>query len=225
MRKITAQITRTVRMNSYLKLNRRKFILGLSAAFLSGCSGNYSGQYILDGFKCTADLPRGTRVYPIRIRKFERLYLEEQEGLELCWAAAIQAVYMYVGIDISQERIVDKIRDTTKNKRYSSATLNEILDGFGGNYSSWHVTNGIGNQLITDLMRGSVVILGLKNEKYKTGHVVVAYGATYVKDYNNTTYIDQVMVWDPYIGEGFKRLSGCRVKDEIKFAIHPRVLG
>lgn len=212
-------------MNSQQNLNRRFFILGVFTSLLAGCSGNYSGQYLMDGFNCTAELPRGTRVFPVKISKFEWLNLYEQEGLELCWAAAIQAVYMYVGVNISQERIVDKIRDKTKSKRYSAATLSEILDGFGGNYSSWHVTNGIGEQLVADLMRGSVVILGLKNEKYQTGHVVVAYGVTYVKDYYNNTYIDQIWVWDPFVGEGFKRISGCQVEEDIKFMIHPRVLG
>lgn len=207
-------------------ISRRTFTIGLPLTLLSGCNSFISGELLWGAFKCTAELPRGTQVYPVKIRRFERLDLEEQQGRELCWAAAIQSVYKYVGINVSQERIISKIRDGGESSRYSSANLREILNGVGGNYSSWHITNGNSSRLVADLVNGSVVILGLKSDRYATGHIVVAYGATYVTNYStNITYIDRLWVWDPNVGKGFRVLSGCKVEQELDFSLHPRVLG
>lgn len=204
-------------------MNRRNVLVAGCTGLLSGCAGSSAGFYDfrIGSFPCGDRMPRGTRVYPARLRRFSSLDLEEQATPELCWAAAIQAVLQYHGRSISQEEIVQKVSDSYRSSGYGSATLREIIRGIGGPWRTWLVNNGNSNALVADLSAGNPVIMGLREDRDDLGHVVVVYGATYANNFaDGRTYIDQVWYWDPWYGEGFRVESGCYIRDRKSFALH-----
>ena len=204
-----------------MTIGRRLFLASVLGTIASSCARQMKVGYWLGAFQCTAGLPIDTHVYPIKLRRFERLDLEEQIEPTLCWAAAIQSVLMYYHIDISQQEVVRKVRDSTGHQDFSAASLKEIIKGISGKNTSWYVSNGSSADLVQDLRNGNPVIIGLDSPHTDIGHVVVAYGVTYVFNYSNRVYyVDRVRVWDPWFGEGKKWLSGCDVKNDIAFALH-----
>jgi hypothetical protein len=209
-------------MNEEFLKQRRLVLSSLSAVMLAGCARSFSLE--LDPFPCTRDIPFNTQLYYARLNGFRDLHLDRQEGPLLCWAAAIQAIYKYRGIELSQDDVIEKVRGETNRKGFGAASLGEIMDGLSGRNSSWKITNGVSREIVSDLMYGVPIILGLNSKEYQTGHVVVVHEAIYIHGYqNNKTYIDALKVWDP--SKGFRTLSGCKAKEEIKFALHPWSLG
>lgn len=209
-------------MNEDFLKQRRLVLSSLSALVLTGCARGL--VWDLDPFPCTRDIPFNTPLYYAKLNGFRDLHLTRQEGPLLCWAAAIQAIYQYRGIELSQSSVIEKVRGETNKDGFGAASLGEIMDGISGTNSSWKITNGVSREIVNDLMYGVPIILGLNSDEYQTGHVVVVHEAIYIHSYqNNKTYIDALKVWDP--NRGFRTLSGCRVKREIEFALHPWSLG
>jgi hypothetical protein len=184
------------------------------------CNGPGTGQYILGGqaFQCEDELidPYGDAPWTdVEASGFDDLELEEQQGEELCWAAAIGALLAYNDVERSQEDIVRRVRGASRGgTRYNAATLREIIGGIGG---SWHVSNGDSRQLVASLDAEYPVLIGLRGAG-DMGHVVVAYGAEYVRDPYGRVYVSDVEVWDP--ASGFERMDGCDFKDSLSFALH-----
>jgi peptidase C39-like protein len=201
-------------------MHRRKFLSILSATYLTGCAGQHGSFFWgVNSFQCAK---YETHLQPnrIRLRRFDKLDLKEQEGTELCWAAAIQAVLRYHGKNVSQSSIVKKVRGASDSKNYSAATLKEIIRGISGRWTSWHINNGNSFTLVSDLNNLNPVLIGLEGKDEQQGHIVVAYGVEYFMDLNRILYIDRVKIWDPWFGEGSKWIDGCELKDKISFALH-----
>lgn len=184
---------------------------------LASCNGVGTGQYIFgkQAFQCGDELvdPYGAAPWTdVEASGFDDLDLEEQRGEELCWAAAIGAILAYNDVERSQEEIVQRVRGASKGgTRYNAATLSEIIGGIGG---SWHVSNGDSRQLVDSLYAEYPVLVGLRGAG-DMGHVVVAYGAEYVRDPWGRVYVSDVEVWDP--ARGFDRMDGCDFKDSLSF--------
>lgn len=202
-------------------MHRRKFLSILSATCLTGCGGQHGSFFWgINSFQCAK---YETNILPRRIRlsRFDRLDLEEQEGTELCWAAAIQAVLKYHGRFVSQSDIIKKVRGASDSVNYSAATLKEIIKGISGRWTSWHINNGNSFTLVSDLNNLQPVLIGLQGtDDDQQGHIVVAYGIEYFVDPYGVFYVDRVMIWDPWFGEGTKWIDGCAIKDKISFALH-----
>jgi hypothetical protein len=196
-------------------IDRRSFCIGTAAALLAGCGS-------LNGFYCTGALPYGTRVYPVRLRRFERLVdqgkIEEQSSPEWCWAAAIHAILVFHGVRVSQEQVFDRVKGKVSSGP-STGTVREIIRGLSGGSSSWFLNNGDSRAIVADLHAGNPVLVGLRPSGADTGHVVVVYGVTYVMNLmNGATFVDNVEIWDP--AEGLTEMLACDFKPQMVFALH-----
>ncbi|MGR5068563.1 hypothetical protein ACP3VU_16370 [Vibrio sp. PNB23_22_6] len=203
--------------------SKRKVMLGFLSTFgITACSGHkfISFTALIDPYKCTfGNIHTQSRIN----YRFERLDLKEQQGRELCWAAAVQSVYLFKGKRISQKNVVTKVRGTVNERGYGAASLSEILDAFGGNTYSWHVSNGVSESIVSDLMSGNVLLLGLRGDEYYDGHIIVVYGAEYAFGYDGRVYIEGLWIWDP--SDGFYVLNGCSILENIEFSLHPIIAG
>lgn len=204
---------------------RRSFLLSFSASCLAGCAGAGAGHAFFGtgGFTCASVLPRGTRVYPERLRDFEDLVddgdIEEQETPDLCWAAAIQAIFAYHGRHITQRDVLDRVKGASSGS--ATGRVREIIRGLSNRSSSWYLNNGDGRALVADLKAGNPVLMGLRPRGSEIGHVIVVYGVTYtMNQMTGQVFLDQVDIWDPAVGEGIDRVSACDIEEELVFALH-----
>jgi hypothetical protein len=201
-------------------ISRRALMLSLVGGCVAGCAGAAGGNvfYGTGGFTCAAGLPRTTRVYPEKLDDFEDLDLEEQRDPEHCWAAAIQAIFAFHGMSVSQEDIVARVKGAGGK---GAGKVREIIRGLSGRSTTWYLNNGDGRTLIADLKAGNPVLVGIRRQGYDIGHVIVVYGATYtMNQMTGQVFIDQVDIWDPEVGAGLDTISACDLEDELAFALH-----
>ena len=117
-----------------------------------------------------------------------------------CWAACVQMVLDYYGVDVTQTRIVERAYgddyDLTANK-------NDIVEALNG----WHIKGYTvranyeryknAKTLIDAIASGRPLIIGL-NEKYtSTGHAYVLTHIFFTKDYNGNMTPTRVVVINP----------------------------
>jgi len=117
-----------------------------------------------------------------------------------CWAACVQMVLDYYGIDVTQTKIVERAYgndfDFTANK-------NDIIGALNG----WHIGEQTikasyekyknAKTLIDAIASGRPLIIGL-NEKYtSTGHAYVLTHIFFTKDYNGNMTPTRVVVLNP----------------------------
>jgi hypothetical protein len=87
-----------------------------------------------NSFFCGDRLPWNTQFYPVELDDFEDLVddgkIDEQQTPELCWAAAIHALLVYHGADVTQEEVYSHVKGRVHSA--DTATIREIIRGFPG---------------------------------------------------------------------------------------------
>jgi len=117
-----------------------------------------------------------------------------------CWAACVQMVLDYYGLEVSQSRIVERAYgddyDFTANK-------NDIIGALNGWYVGGYTVRASyeryknAKTLIDAIASGRPLIIGL-NEKYtSTGHAYVLTHIFFTRDYNGNMTPTRVVVINP----------------------------
>lgn len=117
-----------------------------------------------------------------------------------CWAACVQMVLDYYGLDVTQSRIVKQaygdVYDLTANKNDIVAALN------GWHVCGYHIRANYeryknAKTLIDAIAGGRPLIIGL-NERYTSiGHAYVLTHIFFTKDYNGNMIPTRVVVVNP----------------------------
>jgi hypothetical protein len=134
----------------------------------------------------------------------------KQHASTWCWAACAEMLDHYRGVDMTQEQIVARIKhpqpgvnDQTANQVQIWFAMNpELLPEYDRRQAAWaqRAANGeqvglnlnlkdlikmTGNascdELVEELSAGNPVLMGLKDGKWGTGHIVLVYGVTYAR--------------------------------------------
>ena len=138
-----------------------------------------------------------------------------------CWAACIEMVLKYHGMDVSQESMVQKIYGSLVDKTGDSMQILQALTGAGPNASGGTSRvyaegyQGLYPYFIQDLINGYPLIVGL-NYGTDIGHAVVLTAVSFSTDMYGQYYPMSVVIRDPWPGNidrqeipFFTFMSGC----------------
>ncbi len=136
-------------------------------------------------------------------------YAATQEKSEWCWAASLQMIFNYYGVDITQDQIVERTYgdDRSGNPPDWSGTLDVITE----NLNNWNVDNN-GRKyvvsatvnygaptplyLVQELKAQHPVLIGYRSGP-NSSHAVVITACSYIQTYNGP-YIQSIVVRDPW---------------------------
>lgn len=132
-----------------------------------------------------------------------------QENVQWCWAASIQMVLNYYGLQVNQDQVVEKSypRDENGNLPNWPATyelitnnLNRWVIPYGGTLH--HVRSEMGegapspSDLVEELSNGRPVILAFETNHHST-HAIVVTGCMY-KESNQGPLVRNIFARDPW---------------------------
>ena len=132
-----------------------------------------------------------------------KAYVARQRNTNWCWAACIQMVLNYQGVDVSQETIVEKVFGYKADRPANAYTIAVAVRGNwpGRVQISSHVDNPrtvTANAFIEDLTYKYPLIVGLRMPGQDVGHAYVLTGISFTEDmYNNKKPIE-VILRDPW---------------------------
>ena len=131
-----------------------------------------------------------------------KTYVARQRNNNWCWAACTQMVLNYQGVNVSQEKIVERVFGSKVDR---PGNAQHIVQGASG----WHVgdyTIGakadysfIPQKLIDDLVNKYPLVVGLSMPGQNVGHAYVLTGLSFQKN-GNTVYPHSVILRDPWPG-------------------------
>jgi len=127
----------------------------------------------------------------------------KQKGEFWCWAACIEMVLKYHGVDVSQESMVQKIHSSLADKTAQPMEILQALIGTGPNttggtsqiYAEGY--NGLYQNFVQDLINGYPLIVGL-NYGTEIGHAVVLTAVSFSTDMFGQFYPMTVVIRDPW---------------------------
>lgn len=124
-----------------------------------------------------------------------------------CWAACIQMVFNYHGLNVTQEALVYKIYGRLVN---APATPQQIMQAVNGTIEdesgrltqvrAWFGFRSA-RQILNELNRKQPMIVGLFPTGRRNGHAYVVTAAYYRLRADNTPTITHVVLRDPYPGK------------------------
>lgn len=121
-----------------------------------------------------------------------------------CWAACIQMVLNYHGINVTQEDIVTRVFGSLVDRPGQPEDIMTALTGWGVMYNGQNAqiqasTTVYGpGDIISDLADKKPLIVGFTTS-YSVGHACVLTAATYYVDsYSKEPSIQSVIIRDPY---------------------------
>lgn len=123
-----------------------------------------------------------------------------QECQNWCWAASIEMVLKYHGLNVKQEQIVKKVYGSlpcrTGNAQHIMKALSGWAPDYRGRFSQIYAQYGVysGSDIIDQLSRRWPIIVGLRGE----GHAYVLTAIYYSVDQFNNPIIDKVVLRDPW---------------------------
>lgn len=121
-----------------------------------------------------------------------------------CWAACVQMVLDYYGIDVTQPRIVERAYgddyDFTANKNDIIGALNGWRVG-GYTVCASYERYKNAKTLIDAIASGRPLIIGLNENYTSTGHAYVLTHIFFTNDYNGNMTPTRVVVLNPYNSE------------------------
>jgi hypothetical protein len=128
-----------------------------------------------------------------------------QKGDFWCWAACIEMVLKYHGMDVSQESMVQKIHGSLLDKGGEPLQILQALTGTGPNaaggtsqvYAEGYT--GLYPYFVQDLINGYPLIVGL-NYGTQIGHAVVLTAVSFMTDMFGQYYPMSVIIRDPWPG-------------------------
>ena len=129
----------------------------------------------------------------------------KQKGDFWCWAACIEMVLRYHGMDVSQESMVQKIHGSLVDKTAQPMEVLQALTGTVQNVSGGtsHVYaegyQGLYQYFIQDLINGYPLIVAL-NYGTEIGHAVVLTAVSFSMDMFGNYYPFSVTFRDPWPG-------------------------
>jgi hypothetical protein len=152
----------------------------------------------------------------------------EQERADFCWAAAIQTVLAFHGVEVEQCEAVRAVFGDCDKNRAHSASLGQIVCALNG----WH-PNTVGrpaaltatpfgsnaNSILAELANNRPVVIGLRKHGSKIGHVCILMAAEYSYDPRGYACYHAVDVFDPLPSEGDKTLTGAELAQLLDFAV------
>ena len=145
----------------------------------------------------------------------------KQKGSLWCWAACIEMVLRYHGMNVSQESMVQKIHGSLVDRAGQPMEILQALTGTGPNvrggtsraYAEGYA--GLYPYFIQDLTDGYPLIVGL-NFGTAIGHAVVLTAVAFSTDMYGQHYPTSVVVRDPWPGNPDRQeipfnmfLAGC----------------
>lgn len=117
-----------------------------------------------------------------------------------CWAACVQMVLDYYGLDVSQSRIVER----TYGDGYDfTANKNDIIGALNGWYVGGYTVRASYERyknakvLIDAISSGRPLIIGLNENYSSTGHAYVLSHIFFTRDYNGNMTPTRVVVINP----------------------------
>lgn len=124
----------------------------------------------------------------------------EQEFDNWCWAACIQMVLHYQGLDITQSDIVIKAHGSLVNLPADCFTTTKAANDWnynGTNIKAWQVNSTTPKDFIDALAHKYPIIVGLNMPSSKVGHCYVLTAIFY--NYSNDLYVPYwVKLRDPW---------------------------
>lgn len=136
-----------------------------------------------------------------------------QEESNWCWAACVEIVLEYGGINITQSQIVSRVFGDTRNEEASQREIMAALSGWGFDRRGiprkiyCRQVTGAESEVISALSRGWPLIVGIRNRNGTGYHAVVLSHLEYII-VNGQYSIQTVTIKDPlYQGKGTFRLS------------------
>lgn len=170
---------------------------------------------ILISFSISAQV---LKVATVNSESFNYVYAE-QENTNWCWAASIQMIFNYYGVDISQEQIVKRSYGSDPNGKLPNwAGSLEIITA---NLNNWNMDNQgrvyvvqstlyygapTPYYLVQELTAGRPMLIGYMSGP-TSGHAVVLTAVTYYETMNGP-YIQSIVVRDPWPNKENKRNKG-----------------
>lgn len=135
-----------------------------------------------------------------RVNDYMEYCFHRQYKDNWCWAACVQMVLDYYGVDVAQSRIVERTYGDDYN---FTANKNDIINALNG----WRV-NGYtvranyerfknAKTLIDAIANGRPLIIGLNENYTSTGHAYVLTHIFFTKDYNGNMTPTRVVVINP----------------------------
>ncbi|MDR3077004.1 MAG: C39 family peptidase [Synergistaceae bacterium] len=129
----------------------------------------------------------------------------KQNGDFWCWAACIEMVLKYHGMDVSQESMVQKVHGSLIDKGGEPLQILQALTGTGPNvaggvsqvYAEGYT--GLYQFFVQDLINGYPLIVGL-NFGTEIGHAVVLTAVAFQTDMFGQYYPVSVIIRDPWPG-------------------------
>lgn len=146
---------------------------------------------------------KGTETYCAAVKtEYFQEYVATQRSDNWCWAACIEMVLRYQGVDITQEQIVKKVFGDLIDRPASADVIVNAANGFYVNGKRIEARNEYAGYVsaksfIDDLAHKYPVIIGLTMPGQNVGHAYVMTGITF-REYGNTIYPQKVILRNPW---------------------------
>jgi hypothetical protein len=130
-----------------------------------------------------------------------KFFHAEQEYDNWCWAACIQMVLNYQGINVDQKAIVTKAYGGLVNKPANCDVMTNAANGWsyeGTEIEAWQVSEVSSKDLIAALANKYPVIIGLNMPGQDVGHAYVLTGIWFRYDQNKKKVPYEVVLRDPW---------------------------
>lgn len=172
----------------------RKLFLGFAFAFAALSVDAQNVRKIADNYYI-AGLPA---------TKIERVAVDSRQKQEnWCWAACIQTVLNYHGVNVTQEQVVNRsygrLVDAPGGPRQMMRSLNGVIstsDGYKLIQAEFNSTSA--KEIRNHLAQDRPLIVGLSRPGLRVGHAYVMSGIYYQVDKRGNIYPDKVVLRDPW---------------------------
>ena len=127
-------------------------------------------------------------------------YVARQRSQNWCWAACTQMVLNYQGVDVPQEKIVERVFGSQIDR---PGTAQNIVQGASGWYVGGYTIEAkadysfIPQKLIDDLVNKYPLVVGLSMPGQNVGHAYVLTGLSFQRQ-GDTVYPHSVILRDPW---------------------------
>lgn len=166
-------------------------------------------------------------LYDVKLDGFEAVEAR-QNNRDYCWAACAQMVLNFSPQQgnrktVDQETIVSKIKGKVGERLESTGSVTDIMRAIGGPFKNVYVSNGLPNMMVADICQNWPVIVGVREQDARTGHVLVLTEIRLSWGPRGEPIFHDVVLYDPDRKRGGpKRMCCAELKSRLVFAVHMR---
>ncbi|GEM_PF-360638 len=154
----------------------------------------------------------------------------KQRMTNWCWAASIQMILNFHGVEATQEEIVTRMFGTTIDRPASADVILASLSGWAVSAKGKPVIISAspivfkGSDIVADLAYHQPLVVGLKTPQ-GIGHACVLTAISYyVNQYNNEPIFNAVVIRDPWPGKSSRNeMSWSEFSNRLMFIARVRV--